>query len=271
MESSQRQAAKLTAMRASGESSRRDRANPPRTTLPFFGWRFCLPWRLFGPTRLFPKFKITALLAVLCWPAAIPAQRSYFSGALGGISTLSADGGSAITSPARSISQYKPENGPTFRVFAGRHLGEYFSVEGNYGWNRNRLTLTSAAGDAFYEQARRATQHSLLGELLLYFRNRDSFARPYLSVGAGVVHFTSGEGSIATTVGALEPAPGAFRSTKPALRVAVGIDILFGGGWAFRFSFSETIRKNPISPQLTPPGTRNLAHFQNLFGFVKYF
>jgi hypothetical protein len=43
------------------------------------------------------------------------------------------------------------------------------------------------------------------------------------------------------------------------------------GRWAFRYTFSETIRGNPVSARLSPPGQRNLATFQNLFGIVKTF
>ena len=115
----------------------------------------------------------------------IAAQGSYFAGVLGGISTLSADGRSVTNQTSSDISLYKPENGPTFRVFAGRRLTDYVSVEANYGWNRNSLTLTasqtSKATNVFYEQSRRASQHSVLGELLVYFRNRKSRVRPYLS------------------------------------------------------------------------------------------
>ena len=93
------------------------------------------------------------------------------------------------------ISLYKPENGPTFRIFAGPHLSDYVSIEANYGWNRNSLTLaasrSSNATNVFYEQSRQASQHSVLGELLVYFRDRKSRLRPYLSVGGGVVHITS--------------------------------------------------------------------------------
>jgi hypothetical protein len=36
-----------------------------------------------------------------------------------------------------------------------------------------------------------------------------------------------------------------------------------------RYSFSESVSGNPISAQLSPPGQRNLANFQNLFGVVR--
>jgi hypothetical protein len=65
--------------------------------------------------------------------------------------------------------------------------------------------------------------------------------------------------------------PAMFVSTNPALRVAVGIDIDMAAGWRFRYSFSETISRNPVSAQLSPPAQRNLANFQNLFGAIKSF
>ena len=221
------------------------------------------------------RLRAAGVVVWLCWPPLIAAQGSYFAGALGGISTLSADGRSVTTQTSSDPSLYKPENGPTFQVFAGRHLTDYVSVEGDYGWNRNSLTLTASessdTGNVFYEQSRRASQHSVLGELLVYFRKRKSRVRPYLSAGGGVVHIVSTQASTQQVIGASELAPGEFSSTKPALRVAVGIDVLLKGGWAFRFTFSETIRQNAISAQLRPPGERNLANFQNLFGIVKQF
>lgn len=215
------------------------------------------------------------VLAVLLGaPALAAAGDSYFLGAMGGVSTLSADGKSVIGGDVATVSLYKPENGPTFLIFGGRHWNDYLSFQASYGWNRNDLTLTSTentGGDfSFYEQMRSATQHSAIGDVLVYFRKRGSRIRPYLAAGVGVVHLQSSEGSIKGTNGLLEP-PGAFQSTAAALRVAVGIDVFLKDGWAFRYVFSETIRNNAISAQLSPPADRNLAHFQNLFGFVKYF
>lgn len=45
------------------------------------------------------------------------------------------------------------------------------------------------------------------------------------------------------------------------MRVAVGIDLGSEAGWRFRYSFSETISRNPISVRLSPPAQRNLANF----------
>ena len=160
-------------------------------------------------------------------------------------------------------------------VVGGRHLSDYLSLQGSYGWNRNDLTLTSSQStvdaNAFAEEVRTATQHSVLAELLLYFRNRKSSVRPYLSAGAGVVHLSSPTESIRSVRGVPQLASGAIGSTSGAFRVAVGVDLFIRNGWAFRFTFSETIRDNAISEQLSPPGERKLAHFQNLFGFVKHF
>jgi hypothetical protein len=67
------------------------------------------------------------------------------------------------------------------------------------------------------------------------------------------------------------PPPGTLASTRIGLRSAVGIDLAMRDGWSFRYSFSETISRNPISPHLSPRGERRLANFQNLFGIVRRF
>jgi len=216
-----------------------------------------------------------AACALACGTTALRAQGSNFAGAQTGISTLSADGRSIISGTSTSISLYKPENGRTLKAVAGRHLNNYLSVQASYGWNRNSLTLISSQSsqdrNTFYEQTRSATQHTAVAELMVYFRKKGRSVRPYLSAGGGAIHVTSGENTIRGMIEEGIAAPGGFSSTKPAIRVAVGIDVFIKAGWAFRFSFDETIRRNPISEQLTPAGRRNLAHFQNLFGFVKTF
>lgn len=204
------------------------------------------------------------------------AQPANFAGVMGGVSALKAD---AITAPANGLldaSAYKPENGPTVRVFAGRHFGEYLAAEVHYGWMRNDLTLSSlrpsAGAEVFYEQDRKGSQHTVMAEMLLYFRRRGRAIRPYLSAGGGPVFFRSGAGSIRETRGMAALAPGEINSTKAAMRVTVGIDIAVGRGWALRYSFGESILNgNPISERLTPAAKRDLANFDNLFGFVKTF
>ena len=157
-------------------------------------------------------------------------------------------------------------------LFGGVHLSEYLSLQGNFLTNQNGLTLTSiTTPDAVYEQSRRSSQFGAAVDVLLYFRNRDSWARPFLSVGASALRFNSEVENVTVRRGTVSPPPPQFSSFHPALRVAVGIDMKLGKGWAFRYSFLESIQSNPISAQLAPPGGRNLATFQNLFGVLKSF
>ena len=219
------------------------------------------------------------LVVMMLWLGPAPRASAQddsrlYLGAVAGISTLSADARTS-TQPGRAeVSLYKPENGPALNLFVGVHLGRYFTVQSNYVWNRNDLTLfsssTSAQGGGFSEQRRDGTQHAVVGDALLYFRALGSGVRPYLSAGAGVVRFKSG--STADIVGSgLSSVEGDIASTRAVLRVAVGIDLAMGEKWSFRYSFSESISGNPISARLTPPGERNLANFQNLFGLIRRF
>ena len=199
-------------------------------------------------------------------------ESRLYAGAVGGVSTLSADARTATQPRRADVSLYKPENGPALNLFVGAHLGRYVTVQSNYVWNRNDLTLfssfTSADGGGFYEQRRSSTQHAVVGDALLYFRARGSGIRPYLSTGAGLVQFSSGSTDVVLESGLPSP-DGEITSTRFVLRVAVGIDLAIGDQWSFRYSFSESISGNPISARLTPPGERNLANFQNLFGFIR--
>lgn len=216
-------------------------------------------------------------VAVFAWGCSAPEARAQgvaFVGAAGGVSTLSADARSRVGPRAAEVSVYKPENGPALNLFAGIHLSDYVSVQGNYVWNRNDLTLTSsilaAAASSFYEQSRESTQHAVIADLLVYFRDRRSAVRPYLSAGLGAMHLNSTARLSLTAVGTPVLPPRKFTATGPVMRVAVGID-LGAGTWRFRYSFSETLSRNTISAHLSPPGARALANFQNLFGVVKAF
>lgn len=219
------------------------------------------------------KREVFLLLVTLCVPSAAAGQ--YYAGALGGMTTLSADGRSVIGTSGAAFSLYKPENGASAGLFVGRHLTDYLSLQADYQWNRNGLTLAaisnSPQGTSVYQEARDSSEQSVLGNLLLYFRNRRSWARPYLLVGTGAVKFHSRELGVSALTGTPALPPSTIDSLGAALRVAVGIDMKVRAGWAFRYTFSETIRGNPISAALSPPAMRNLASFQNLFGFVKTF
>jgi hypothetical protein len=208
-------------------------------------------------------------------PLAAAAQEPrFFAGGLTGVSTLSADARSETTRTEATLSLYKPENGPAVNVFVGAHLAEYFSVQASWMWNRNDLTLVSSfvtpQGGGFYEQRRHSRQDTVVVDGLIYFRGVSSMVRPYLGTGLALLHFSSREvvGSLAQGLAA---PLGEIASTRLGLRSHVGIDVRLRRHVSFRYSFSETITGNPISPSLTPPAPRRLANFQNLFGFVSRF
>ena len=85
----------------------------------------------------------TLLLCLVCKVAEAQSRPRMFAGVAAGIATLAADARSEITSSGADVSLYKPENGPALNVFVGSHFHEYLTVQGNYVWNRNDVTLTS--------------------------------------------------------------------------------------------------------------------------------
>lgn len=216
----------------------------------------------------------TLLLSLAPTESLAQAESRWFAGAVLGVSALSADAEHQPTTESLAISLYKPENGLSANALIGMHLNDYATIQLNYIWNRNALILVSsrsAAGTTvFFEQPRQSTQHAVVGDFLLYFRARSSRVRPYLSVGGGVLRFSSTASGGAIVVGAVPPAA-VFTDSPPALRVAVGIDVRTGPRWSLRYSFSETLSRNPISRRLTPSASRSLANFQNLVGVVRTF
>ena len=216
-------------------------------------------------------------ISFVLWIAAaehVEAQDAHrmYAGALFGVSTLSGDARSVTTESAATASMYKPENGMALNLFAGAHLARFVSLQANYVFNRNDVTLfaSSTSPSAFYEQPRESSQHAFVADLLLYFRNRQSGIRPYLGTGLAVVRFRS-PAVTGGLIHGIAPPAGDIESTKVALRSHVGIDFTLGRRWSFRYSFSETISGNPISPHLMPMGERGLANFQNLFGMLRQF
>lgn len=202
-------------------------------------------------------------------------RAQLYAGAFVGISTLSSDARSLLSSNTSSFSLYDPKNGPMLAFVLGNHLSDYFSLQAEYVWNRNSLTFTSSTfssgSRAEYQESRSSFQHSVFGDVLVYFHNRKSRLRPYLSVGAGVVHLSSSKQQVSQLLGAPELPPLEFASNVFALRVPVGMDVNLGNGWALRYTFSETLSENPISDRLSPPGQHSLKNFENLFGVVKQF
>jgi Outer membrane protein beta-barrel domain len=209
-------------------------------------------------------------------PAAAQDEPRRFIGALFGVSALSADARAVTTGNSAAVSLYAPQNGPALNVFAGIHVAQYFSIQANWMWNRNDLTLVSSFAaaapnsSAFYDQRRDSRQHAVVLDGLIYFRRLDSAIRPYLGTGLSVLHFSSEEIVVHTAQG-LTPPGEKIASTRIGLRSHVGIDFRLSRLVAFRYSFSETISGNPIAPSLMPPGRRSLMNFQNLFGFVSRF
>ena len=135
------------------------------------------------------------LVAFLPSDGAAQQTPRWYGGAMFGVSALSADAEHRAAPGELAVSLYKPENGLAVNGFAGAHLTDYLTVQANYIWNRNGLTLLSSRAEGgatvFYEQARGSAQHAVVGDLLLYFRGRASRLRPYLSAGGGVVHLSS--------------------------------------------------------------------------------
>jgi opacity protein-like surface antigen len=224
-----------------------------------------------GVARL-AAFLLAGLFASL--PAAAQDGRRLFAGALAGVSTLEADGRATTNGSDAAVSLYKPENGPALNLFAGVHVMEYFSVQVNWLWNRNDVTLVSSLATpdagAFYEQRRESSQTVGDVDALIYFRRLDSRVRPYLGTGLALLRFVS-DTIVSSRTQGLEAPVGTISSTRLGLRSHVGIDVAVSDRVRFRYSFSETISGNPISPSLTPPGARRLANFENLFGIVRAF
>jgi hypothetical protein len=203
--------------------------------------------------------------------APVLAQAGRFAGAGPGIAILSAGSEAVIDSSTASLSNYKPARGALVHVFAGIHLSDYWSLQATWSANRNELTMSSSlAAAGFYQQRRSSSQQNLGGDLLLYFRNRRSFVRPFLSVGLNSMWFSSEPIETVAASGSLSP-PASFKEQAPGLRVAAGADLMLPSGWGFRYAFLENMQRNVIGASLSPPANPVLMNFQHIFGFVKYF
>jgi len=192
--------------------------------------------------------------------------RQLYAGVLGAFSSLSAGSRSVLSSGSTAFASYDPKNGGALQDFA---------LQATYIWNSNQLILTSAqfvhGAQKGYQETRSSSQQSIIADFLVYFRKRDSRLRPYLSVGTGLVHFSSSQERIEQLIGAPILPPLSFSSNMAALHIPVGMDVKVRGGWAFRYTFSETVSKNLIDNQLSPSGQQSFKNFQNLFGLIKRF
>lgn len=228
-----------------------------------------------GAKSKHPKaLQVLAIVVLSCYAPAL-ARAQLYGGILGGVASLSGDARSAISSGSTSFWSYDPKNGGDLSLLFGKHFSDYFSAQGSYTWNENELSLSAGSSgtgaEQAYQETRRSSQQTVLGNLLVYFRARKSRLRPYLSVGTGIVHFSSTEESIQQALGAPILLPHHFSANRVVLNVPVGMDVDLGKRWAFRYTFSETISGNPISDRLSPPGQHSFKNFQNLFGFIRQF
>lgn len=232
-----------------------------------------IPLRLIGASEInwFATATIASMRLVLLGlaPWTILFAQNNFVGAMGGISTLSADARIEGSPPERT-SAYKPENGPAILLFGGRHFGDYFSAQLSFGWNRNDLLLSGSdlAMISSFDLPTRVAMHSVVAEAMVFFRPRSSRLRPYLSAGPGVVLSRVEASGPARLRGSPVLPSVNLDSTQPAVRVAVGIDFRVHSSVRLRYSFSETIQRNTLSRALSPRGERNLANFQNWWGLA---
>lgn len=216
-----------------------------------------------------------AVVALACLaPSLVLAQRltkeTIYFGGMGGIATLSGDANAVITASSASTSSYDPSNGGVAGAFLGAQIFDYLSLQADYAWNRNDAVLVSSISSpgvsSFYRLPETVTQNAFLGNVLIYFRKRESRIRPYLSEGAGGVriHSRLSGGGIIGGAPALPPASSDHASI--ALRTSVGLDVHLRSSWYFRYSFGETITRNTFGDQLSPPEHRIAKNFQSLFG-----
>ena len=223
----------------------------------------------------FVHVALAAVLILAMFPGPSTAQDSgYYVGVISGGVQLSGDPTTVVSPDGFATSGYKPETGLAVNAFAGRHLREYVTFQVNYTWNQNDVAFFAARGtpteSRFYQQPLSTTHHTFIGDLLVYFRERSSRLRPYLSGGLGLLHL-SGEPRPGSVDGGLSSPPTMFATTEFTSRVAVGADVRVGHGWRIRYSFSENLGPNPLSRRLEPQGTRGLMNFQNLVGVMREF
>jgi hypothetical protein len=215
-------------------------------------------------------WQVPAFIFLLISAVMVSGQARPYLGVLGGIATLSGDAGSQATPQGLNLSSYAPANGGAINAFAGVHLHDYFSIQGNFIRNENDLHFNSASSrtGTFYQEKRSSSQEAGVFDFLIYFRPRKSHIRPYLGTGVGVIHLSTTQTGLIESKGRPAFPPATFSYTGPVFRSHVGIDLRLSGKLDFRYSFSEFIGHNELSKHLSPPGSSALKNFQNLFGFV---
>ena len=221
-----------------------------------------------SPLRVRALVSLTFLLV----PFSMAQPPRFFVGGGPGISILSGGSGAVLGPASASISNYEPKIGKQIHIFGGWNPWEYVSVQAAWSANRNALIFNSTVGTTgFYRQRRKSAQQNLGTDFLLYFRDRKSVVRPFLSVGLNHMWFRSEPVEVTASGGALLPPP-RFTDQAVGLRVAAGTDLVHRNGWGFRYAFMEHLQqRNVIGLRLTPSADRPLMNFQHIFGVVKYF
>jgi hypothetical protein len=220
------------------------------------------------------RLKVMILVAASLVPSLLVAQGKtrhlLYAGGMGGIATLSGDASAVVTPSSASTSLFDPKNGGAGEAFAGIQLFKYVSFQADYVWNRNDVFLVSTSGSpatpAFFREPESITQNAFLGNVLVYFRKRNSRVRPYLSEGAGVVLIHTHLSSGGTAGGNPVLPPATSDHVSIALRTLVGMDVRVRGSWYFRYTFGETLMRNTLGDQVSPAQHRIPKNFQNLFG-----
>ena len=212
-------------------------------------------------------------MALISVPAAAQDEPRAFAGALFGVSALSADAQAVTTGADAAVSLYDPKNGLALNVFGGfmllntsRSRSTGCGTGTTSRWFPRTHRLKPVVFMSRPETVRNMRWSSMASSTFDGWTAR--FGHTW-EQACRSVRFSSEEGG--SLAQGLTPPAGEIRSTHIGLRSHVGIDFRLSRHISFRYSFSETISSNPISPSLTPPGRRPLMNFQNLFGFVSRF
>lgn len=217
------------------------------------------------------RVQALGLLTLLTLTCAIAQPSRFFVGGGPGVAVLSGGSGAVVGPAAASISNYEPKIGAQAHVFGGWNPWEYISLQGAWSFNRNALTFNSTAANGFYRQERKSSQQNAGADLMLYFRERKSFVRPFLSAGVNYMWFKSTPTEVVAASGPLLPPP-MYSDRAFGFRVAAGTDLVHRNGWGFRYAFMEHLQqRNVIGLRLTPRAPGQLMNFQHLFGIIKYF
>ena len=192
-------------------------------------------------------------------------EKKNFVAGLGGLAILSGDAQSTFARGAVA-SFHSPKDGLALNLAAGHHFNNWISAQGNYIFNRNDVTLNGVSGNTFYTALNQSRQHQIVFDGMLYVRPLSSRIRPYLSVGFAMVRVSRNQVSLEGAAAVVPTATAA--AWHPGLRSAVGMDLTIKPGWAFRYSFSETLTGSLFSRSLVPPAQKNLMNFHHLFGVV---